>query len=640
MVLEEFSIKKFKNLKDITINFDSNNVLTMLIGNNGSGKSNILEAISAVFHDAYMPSYIRKLVNYKCEYSLKYQLDDKKLEIKRKNGILRFRVNGIQKARADFIRDNMPKNIIGVYSGEENRLWLSYYKPFFESYIRNIKNNSNSSPMKLTYIDKEYWNISLLTLLVSQNETLQPFINEELGIHSVEKIVLKFNIHKYNTSSNELLKSFIDRINEPHDDEKEYSKDKLSELIFEDFLITADGERIMTADEKYLKVGSGISDFECFNQLVQAHLSDKEKIITDIEIVFNGNLTTATLSEGEKKLILIKTIFEIISDEKSLLLLDEPDAHLHEGRKKALYKMMMEYPNRQAIIATHSPTFIDIAEKEQIKFIKSDENGNAYIYDQEKIEAIRELTGSRFNAFLEKPVLYCEGNEASVEKILYPILFPNYKVIPTGGHEEVINFTKAYNKTFGDETHYAIGIIDSDYKTTEHLAALREEKIYSLNVVEIENVLMDITLLEAAKSSLYSDEDCVEKSISKLIEDCDKNKQTQALKYTTSRIVSEIKSTISSQGRTLDIFKQNISQICDLQKIDETYNERLAHLSQLVQTKDFERIVSIYDFHHNIDGFLRPIVDRYQDRILRLINEKEDLQNYLKNKYYSDIPNK
>ena len=61
------------------------------------------------------------------------------------------------------------------------------------------------------------------------------------------------------------------------------------------------------------------------------------------------------MSEGEKKLILVKTVLEILSDEKTLVLMDEPDAHLHEGRKPALCNMMREYPNRQIVIATHSP---------------------------------------------------------------------------------------------------------------------------------------------------------------------------------------------------------------------------------------------------------------------------------------------
>lgn len=45
--------------------------------------------------------------------------------------------------------------------------------------------------------------------------------------------------------------------------------------------------------------------------------------------------------------------------------MDEPDAHLHEGRKPALCNMMREYPNRQIVIATHSPIMAQIANEKE-----------------------------------------------------------------------------------------------------------------------------------------------------------------------------------------------------------------------------------------------------------------------------------
>ena len=61
-----------------------------------------------------------------------------------------------------------------------------------------------------------------------------------------------------------------------------------------------------------------------------------EKIIKDIIIQIDDDITVEQLSEGEKKLILVKTVLEILSDEKTLVLMDEPDAHLQ------VYLKMME----------------------------------------------------------------------------------------------------------------------------------------------------------------------------------------------------------------------------------------------------------------------------------------------------------
>ena len=42
---------KFKNLKNVTIDFDQDHWVTVVIGWNGTGKSNVLEALAIIFRD-------------------------------------------------------------------------------------------------------------------------------------------------------------------------------------------------------------------------------------------------------------------------------------------------------------------------------------------------------------------------------------------------------------------------------------------------------------------------------------------------------------------------------------------------------------------------------------------------------------
>ena len=42
---------QFKNLKNITIDFDEDHWVTVVIGWNGTGKSNVLEALAIIFRD-------------------------------------------------------------------------------------------------------------------------------------------------------------------------------------------------------------------------------------------------------------------------------------------------------------------------------------------------------------------------------------------------------------------------------------------------------------------------------------------------------------------------------------------------------------------------------------------------------------
>lgn len=632
MKLKSLYIEKYKNLSPLTIDFEAGNGLTMLVGNNGSGKSNVLEAISGIFHDLFKGKASRKI---KCDYKLVYTLNEVTCKIEQTDGFLRC-YGPKFKRREYFIKENAPNNIIGLYSGEENRLWTSFYESYYKAYIKRIKTNQHQERMRLMLINKYYWNVALLTLLLSNNETLKPFIENDLSITSIAKIELRFNF-KYFDDINELLKTFIDRINPDHKSKIEYSLEDLRNNIFYSVLTDENGDILVDEHENKLLAENGITDTEVFQNLTQAYMPKNEKIIRDIIIRMDDDITVEQLSEGEKKLILVKTALEILSDEKTLVLMDEPDAHLHEIRKKNLYSMMGEYPNRQIVIATHSPTFIDVADQNQIKMLKLNDSGKAMLYEEEKLEAIRKLTGSRINAFLERPILYCEGTETSVESILYPLLFPNYKIVPAGGHEEVIYLTKTYNRTFGDTTHYAIGIIDWDYKTEAQLSALKSEKIYALKVVEVENVLMDLVLLEAAKNEFCAEEDCLEKAKQSLFNDCRKHKEYQATKYTSNNIVSQIKSGISPESGSIEKIKQRIQDVCDITKVDSLYNERAQCLDEYLREGKFENLVSIYDFGHNIDRFLNAVVNNYQSRILKLIERRTDLQESIKLKYYSEI---
>lgn len=53
----------------------------------------------------------------------------------------------------------------------------------------------------------------------------------------------------------------------------------------------------------------------------------------------------------------------------------------------------------------------------------------------------------------------------------------------------------------------------------------------------IENVLMDLVLLEAAKNEFCAEEDCLEKAKQALFNDCSKHKEYQATKYTSNNMI-------------------------------------------------------------------------------------------------------
>lgn len=64
---KEGDAQKFKNLKDVTINFDEKEWVTVLIGWNGTGKSNVLEALAQIFRDLISKQRVPAF-SYKLEY--------------------------------------------------------------------------------------------------------------------------------------------------------------------------------------------------------------------------------------------------------------------------------------------------------------------------------------------------------------------------------------------------------------------------------------------------------------------------------------------------------------------------------------------------------------------------------------------
>src|SRR5262245_9224579 len=68
MRLDEVTIGRYKNLRDLFVNFDENSPYTVLVGENGSGKSNLLEALAKIFRNLDLN------LTAPFDYSIKYQI--------------------------------------------------------------------------------------------------------------------------------------------------------------------------------------------------------------------------------------------------------------------------------------------------------------------------------------------------------------------------------------------------------------------------------------------------------------------------------------------------------------------------------------------------------------------------------------
>jgi predicted ATP-dependent endonuclease of OLD family len=380
---------RFKNIEDLKIDFRTKEGLTVLIGNNGSGKSNILEALSSIFAGLYDQAF-----NPSFRYFLIYEINGNEIKIVYNN------TTQVYVLKSNNVVDNiksehLPSQVVASYSGEETRLWETYYSPFYQKYIQAIK-GATLPNQDLIFINKYYWNIALLTFYFYDFEAftdIKKFCETDLGITQVNSIKFDFDIQKIGTFQLNPVVNFVQQINPNNDTTLTLTLEELKERL------------------AYIS-----NEIDFFNYLTAASMPKDDKLITNIEFNFNNNLNASCFSEGEKKLILVKLILEVIGDENSLILLDEPDSHIHISRKQDLQKLLNNYASRENILTTHSPTLTHCFDNKHIIMLNKNANNDAEIENKEKQEIVNKLTNGIWsyqeqNIFLNtnKDILLVEG---------------------------------------------------------------------------------------------------------------------------------------------------------------------------------------------------------------------------------------
>ena len=367
---------QYKNLRDCYIDFYDTQNYCCLIGLNGSGKSNVLEAISAIFYSLYhVATLANGIKKYPCEfsYTIGYILRGDYYEIS----------DGEMYDHRKITLEMLPRNIITSYSGEDKRLWERYYKPIYEKHCSKITAIQGFAPPFMLYLDKQEWGISLLTLLYSEDIDVVSFIDTILQGRNC-KIRLQYNNSNLRQWEGTDVEAFIEKLKEHPEYDLQSFRDTINEINFIDRASTL------------------------FYYLYKCTASGASRVISNIFIEF-GSVTLDALSEGEKKMIIVNTIIHILSTNDSICLFDEPDSHIHVCRKQELLRLL-DTSNRSSVLTTHSPSMVSHVPIENVRHI-----ANGKIINTLRLQQIRDLSGGEINyidgAFIlsAKNILVTEG---------------------------------------------------------------------------------------------------------------------------------------------------------------------------------------------------------------------------------------
>jgi predicted ATPase len=446
MHLQRIQISAFRNLKDFEIKFtesaDDASVdggrrtfnSHAVIGANGAGKSNLIEAIITIFRDLDL-NLVASL-----DYELDYSIRDHRIEIKAQSGKRPAVVIDGERASAKRLSDEarafLPSNVFVYYSGKNDRiekLFEAHQRRFndlmeitAEEYLpeslltdftgqeeqaeaiaerkrradRERRRLGEDQLRRLFYCRSGHGQLVLLACLLSKDEAFTQVVND-LNIDELDSALFVLK-QPYRLRQNLDEKSILEG-----DNRFWYARgnviseflDKLWQLAVapiehtESKLIDFRGRRerqeqlylFLPDKEKLQELGALVGEADRFFRYAEAaYIGD---LIEEVRINVKhkdaeGNLSFDQLSEGEMQLLTVLGLMRITSQDHCLFLLDEPDTHLNPIWKLRYFgeiEMVSRKNaaqtvagNSQILITTHDPMMIGSLRREQVRILRKD----------------------------------------------------------------------------------------------------------------------------------------------------------------------------------------------------------------------------------------------------------------------------
>ena len=87
-------------------------------------------------------------------------------------------------------------------------------------------------------------------------------------------------------------------------------------------------------------------------------------------------------------------------------------------------------------------------------------------------------------------ILFCEGDENSIDKAIYSLVFPNLCVIPVGGCSTVVRLTPRVRQSLELYGIYVYGIVDRDALSKKEMKGLHKKTgVYTTKLPFAENII-------------------------------------------------------------------------------------------------------------------------------------------------------
>lgn len=302
------------------------------------------------------------------------------------------------------------------------------------------------------------------------------------------------------------------------------------------------------------------------------------------------------MSDGER--VIFYLIGEAIcAKENSIIIIDEPEMHLHKSITKKLWdEIEQERPDCTFIYLTHDIDFASTRNKAIKIWMKSFEN-NKWDYDILDNESIfseqiyLEIIGSR------DPILFIEGDGSNIDYKLLRLIFEDFTIKPLGSCHKVFETTKSFNEQ--KEFHHieTYGLIDRDRRTGEEVTHIKNSNIWVASVAEIENfLLVEEIVKEVATNMMKNSIEIFDEVKSNVISFFDSQKEKQALEHTLYRIERLFKnSTDNTAVKNIKKLKISMNAFWNSFNIEQIYLDIFNNFQNLIDSKNYEAILKVFN---------------------------------------------
>ncbi len=397
MRLDRLSIPRYRNLRSFDINFDEKQPTTVLLGRNGTGKSNLIEAIVEIFRELELggaPAFA---------YTLQYVCRERKIQIDadpaRQSKRLEISVEGKPLTLTAYQRDldeYLPNYVFAYYSGWSSRLERHFDRPTRKHYDRILKSPDRELPLRrMFFCRKEYSQLVLLAFFLTQSEPARELLKRYLGIKRFESalFVLKTPWWRGSGAPNKTqqaegdprfwyargaFKGFLARLwgralapirnTEPVERDIRRQGESTERL----YLFIKNEAELASLKEKQEDSKT------LFGYLESLFLCD---LIDEVRVTVERNDGTRVkftqMSEGEQQLLTVLGLLLFTQNDESLYLLDEPDTHLNPVWTYDFLKLLQDNiraEKGQLIVATHNPLMIGSLHKNQVRLLTQADN--------------------------------------------------------------------------------------------------------------------------------------------------------------------------------------------------------------------------------------------------------------------------